>query len=286
MPRMLPLLALVACALLAVSRDATGQGDKQPDDAKVKRVAFVVKYGTAKDLAASLAKHFKNDLDIVPDATTNVLLLSGKPAVIEEVLATLAKIDRRPRMVAVEVWVLDIVPKKGADGKAAPGEVDEKALSGPAATVLKKVQELQKSGVVEAHRRYSLTALENQQARVVNGETKPYTGGVATIGGKVSRNIMYRDVGTQMTVTPHIEADAVVLDMKFDDSRMVQPKDGIPLGMDENNQPIFATEFALTMVSAKASVATSQAVLVQGAETKAKTTGARTLIVVTAKVLP
>jgi type II secretory pathway component GspD/PulD (secretin) len=287
MSHKLPAFALAVIALLGVGYPAPGQASKQPDDAKVKRLAFVVKYGTAKELAEALTKHFKNDLDIVPEASTNVLLLSGKPAVIDEALATLAKLDRRPQLVAIEVWVLDLAPKKGADGKPAPGDVDEKALTGSAAAVNKYLKGLQTSGALEAKRRYSLTALENQPTRVVSGETKPYTTGVHTIGGKVTRTISYRDVGTSLLLTPRLDAaGAVTLELKFDDSRMIQPPDGIPLGKDENGVPIMATEFVLTAVNTKVNVAKDQAVLVQGVETKANAGGARTLIVVTAKVLP
>src|SRR5207244_13152936 len=68
------------------------------DDAKTKRTVYVVKHGSAKSLATALGKFFKGDVEIqvLADGASDVLLLSAKADVFDDLLATLAKLDRRP----------------------------------------------------------------------------------------------------------------------------------------------------------------------------------------------
>ena len=103
--------------------------------AQPKRGAYVVKYAAAKNLAGILAKHFKGAAEIQagPEGTSNCLLINAPPAVFDEVLKALERLDRRPHSVAVEVLVIELPPKKaddkdkGLDEKDFGGAIDDVA---------------------------------------------------------------------------------------------------------------------------------------------------------------
>jgi type II secretory pathway component GspD/PulD (secretin) len=121
------------------------------------------------------------------------------------------------------------------------------------------------------------------------GENKPYTTGSTVTGtGIVTRNISYRNTGTQVRVTPLVAADkTVTLDLHYEESRMVYPEGGIPVGngKDEKGNPILAPEFPLTTLTSKVSVASGKALLVDGDKSTAKSGSGSVLIVVGARVV-
>src|SRR5262245_8309368 len=125
------------------AKDEPRKGDDGPG--KAQRLVYVVRYGSAKDLAGALSQHFKGvaEVQALPEPGTNCLLISSAPSAHDEIVKTLEQIDRRPRMVAVEVLVAEVSEgrKDGADKS-----IDERELSGPADAVLAKVQDLQKKG--------------------------------------------------------------------------------------------------------------------------------------------
>jgi len=269
---------MAVSALLVAALAFETAKSQQGDDGKTKRVAYVVKYGSAKDLAATLGKYFKGDVDVqvTGDPANNLLLLSANPKVFDEVLATLAKLDRRPQLITVEIYVVDVPAKKAGDK-----EFDEKTLSGSLKDVAASLKALQKSGMLGSVRQFTLTAVENQSSTLMNGETKPYVGGVTKTGiGNTQFTIMYRNVGTQVVVTPRVGDKTVTLELKMDDSRMVQPEEGIPLGIDDKGRQVMATEFVTAKLNAAVSVTVGQAVLAEGVQTTAKAGTGRTLVVV------
>src|SRR5262249_55094219 len=161
-----------------------------------KRTVYVVKHGSAKDLARILAKHFKGDAEVqvLPDSPSNCLLIRAAPKVFAEVVQLLEQLDRRPQLVSVELLIAEVTPRKGKDGKPVRGELDEKEFTGPAQAVLEKLEALRKNGVIGSLKRIQLTAVENQPASVIIGETKPVVTGVTTTGtGLVSRALTYRN---------------------------------------------------------------------------------------------
>jgi type II secretory pathway component GspD/PulD (secretin) len=285
-------VALIALTFSAEAQPQAGKGD----DAKTKRIAYVVQSGSAKNLATLLAKHFKTDVEIQmgPDAAANVLLINTSAAVFDEVLATLAKLDRKPHSVALEVFVIDVEPKKGAEGKLVPGdkEIDEKEFVGPAERVTASIVAQQKKGVFAGVKRYQLTVVENQPANLLNQEHKPYVIGFVFSGKGAGGNmamrttVAYKTVGTKMVLTPRMGPDqAVTVDLNVEDVRSYQPEDGVPLGLNDKGQPVIATEFAVSKLDATVTVPMGQAVLASGVQTKSKTDHARTLIVMTARVI-
>jgi hypothetical protein len=275
--RVAGVLILLGCAALAAAAE-----DKAAE--KSKRLAYVVRYGSARDLAKVLGEHLKGaaEVEALPEASANVLLIRATPGAFPEVVKLLELLDRRPRLVAVEVWVAEVLP---GDKKA--DAVDTKPLNGPADAVRAKVEELQRKGRIGELRRLELTGAENQPARAFLGENKPLVLGMTvTAGGRISRNLTYRPFGVDARLTPHVGPDNVVtLELRLSSSRPHVSADSPVIGEDENKAPVRMTETVQTAVDGKVSVPSGRAVVVQGVKTTGKGGPHQTLVLVMARVL-
>jgi type II secretory pathway component GspD/PulD (secretin) len=264
--------ALAVCALLLAATAGRAEDNK--------RLLYAVRNGPAKDVAAALNKLFKGDLDVeaVGEPSANCLLISGKPAAVAEAVKALELLDRRTRLVAVEVTLLDL---------AADKEVDDKGLTGPAADVTAKIADMQKRGQVAAVTRLQLTAAENHASEARHGESKPMVVGVTRRGdGVASRSITYRNTGTQVSLTPRLGQDGTVyLDLNVESARLHTPADGVMIGQDEKGEALRAAEVLLAKVSAKVAVAPGQVVAVEGMQSSSKSSPFRTVVLVTAHAL-
>jgi type II secretory pathway component GspD/PulD (secretin) len=256
---------LFALALAALAAVAAAAAQERPG-AELKRGSYIVKYPAAKDLAAILAKHFKDAADIQagPEGTSNCLLINAPPAVFNEVMKLLDQLDRQPQSVAVEVFVVELPAKKADDKGRGP---DEKDFSGTTEDVVERLGVMMKKGQVAGFKQIRLTTLEGQLGSLTLGENKPYAMGTG--------QITYRNVGTQVKVTPQVTADrSVTLDLNLQDSR----------GRDSATAP-GVTEFILTSLTGKVRVASGKAVLAKDAKVTAAEGQGETLIVVGARVL-
>jgi type II secretory pathway component GspD/PulD (secretin) len=276
--RYLPLTILTA---LAVAAAAPAQDRSAADQ---KRGTYVVKHASAKDLAEILARRFKDaDVQTGPEGVGNCLLISAPPAVFADLMKALDQLDRKPREVAVEVFVVTLPPLKGDDKPKGP---DEKALAGTIDEVVAKLEAMKKKGEVADVKRLRLTAPEDQPASLTLGVASPTVAAVTTTGtGRVIRMIRYTDVGTRVRVTPQVGTDGVVmLDLSVQDSRLFTPPNAAPLGNDEKGNPIPATEPLTTTLDAKLSVASGKVVLARDAKVTSKSGEGRALILVGARV--
>jgi type II secretory pathway component GspD/PulD (secretin) len=272
---------LLLAGLLALPQGAQGQ-----PVAKSKRAVYVVQNGDAKELAELLSKHFagEGEVQVLPHAPSNTLLIRAEPARCDEAIKLLARLDRRPRLIAVELLIAEVLPAK--DGKAV-GKGPEKGLRGASSEVLDKVAALKKSGVIGSLRHIQVTTVEGRPASVKVGETKPFVAGItARPGGMAARTVFYRDTGTLVQVTAHATADnTVALELDLTDARPHVPADGIELGKDEAGLPVRAAEFIRTSLKGKVNVRSGQAVAVEGVKTESKAGNAQTLVVVGARIL-
>jgi type II secretory pathway component GspD/PulD (secretin) len=281
-------VALLVTGLSLLAGPAVAQTEPP---AKARRTVYVVKHGAAKDLAALLGKHFKGDADVqvLPDAPSNCLLISAPPALFEEVVKALEALDRRPHQVSVEVLVAEAAPRKAGGEKPGSGdkELDESQFSGPAEQVLDRVELLLKKGQLESLKRIQLTALENQQASVHVGDSKPVVMGTTRTGtGLVARSIVYRNVGAVVRLTPRLTAEKLVhLDLTVEDARVAYPEDGAEVGQDENGKPVRAADFITARLDTRVDVPPGQALAAKGVQTTSKSGQAQTLVIVTARVL-
>jgi type II secretory pathway component GspD/PulD (secretin) len=279
---MLQRCLVALCLAVAAVTTATAQ-DKPA--AENKRGAYVVKFASAKDLAPILAKHFKGVADIQagPEGTSNILLINAAPAVFDEAMKLLDQLDHRPQSVSVEVFVVELPPKKADDKDK---EIDEKEFTGTLDEVKGKLEALQKKGQVAAVKRIQLTTQEGRAGNLMLGETKAYvTGATVTATGITTRSMAYRNVGTQVRVTPQVAGDkAVALELKVEDSRMYHPSDAPAVGTDDKGAPIPATAFALTNFDTKVTVTSGKTALVKDAKAPQKEGAGQLLIVVGARV--
>jgi type II secretory pathway component GspD/PulD (secretin) len=272
---------LLVCALLIL---ATLSAAAEENPVAPKRGAYVVKFATARDLAGILATHFKGaaDIQVGPEGTNNCLLINAPPVVFDEIMKTLEQLDHRPRAVGVEVFVVDLPAKKAEDkGKG----LDEKELNGTLDEVAERLKELMKKGQVASFKRLQLATLEGQPNSLLLGEAKPIvTGATVTATGVITRRITFRDLGTQVKVTPHVVADGTItLDLNVLDSR-TRDSATATVGTDEKGKPIPAPEFIQTTLTSKINVPTGKAVLAKDARTTSKEGEGETLILVGARV--
>lgn len=286
MPRLPRFGAAAALALLFGL--AAVAADPPKNDAGPKRVTYIVKHATAGGLAAVLADHFKGSAEIqaLPDPASNCLLISGPPAAVDEVVKALGQLDRAPQTVTVDVIIATAAKKADGDKAAPAGEVDEKEFSGPIADVEAKVEALQKKGVLADVKRLQLLAVEGRPESVTLGESLPYVTGVNRMAtGITSRMISYRNAGLKADATARVSAEKVVsLDLKLEESHPYVPADGIAIGTDENNKPIFATDFAMTTVTSQVEIPSGRAQVVEGVKTSAKSDKPHVLVIVGARV--
>jgi hypothetical protein len=255
---------LFVLALAALAAVAVAAAQERPG-AEPKRGAYVVKHAAAKDLAAILAKHFKGAAEIQagPEGTSDCLLINAPPAVFDEVMKTLERLDRRPHSVAVEVFVVELPARQADDKDKRP---DEKDFSGTIDDVAGRLAAMMKKGQVAGFKRIQLRTLEGQLGSLLLGENKPFAMGAATT---------YRNVGTQVRVTPQVMSDgSVTLDLNVQDSR----------GRDSATVAGL-TEFIQTSLAGKISVASGKAALAKDAKVTSKEGEGETLIVVGARVI-
>src|SRR5262249_23534893 len=116
---------------------------------------------------------------------------------------------RRPHAVAVEVFVIELPTKKADDKGPRP---DAKDFSGPIEDVAQRLDAMLKKGQVIGFKRIQLRTLEGQPGALLLGENKPFARG--------DNQVTYRNVGTQVKVTPQVMADGLVtLELNLQDSR-------------------------------------------------------------------
>jgi type II secretory pathway component GspD/PulD (secretin) len=275
--RLLVSAVLALAALPAAAQDAPS--------AEPKRGTYAVKYATAKDLAGILGRHFKGAADIQagPEGISNCLLINAPPAVFDEILKTLEHLDRRPQTIAVQVFIVELPPRKAEDkGKG----LDEKDLSGSLDEVAERLDGLVKKGQVVGFKRIQLATLEGQVSSLLLGETKPFVAGVTVSGtGRSAHSIVYRNLGTQVNVTPRVAADgSLTLDLNVVDSRG-RDSATVMVGNDENGKPIPASETIHTTLSSKISTPAGKAVLAKDAKVTSKEGEGETLFLVGARIV-
>jgi Bacterial type II/III secretion system short domain/Bacterial type II and III secretion system protein len=277
-----PLFALLlAGALLAVGGSALAQDDKPG------RMVYALRYADARDVAAALAKQFQRDADIQPitGAAGSFLLLSGRPAVIQEIMGLLNQLDQGPRQVAIEVFIAELPSPKAESG--APLTLDPKEFTGPSRDVFERLAELKRKGALGTLKHLHVTALESQPASVMIGESKPIVMATnRTPMGLTSRSISMREVGTTAKVLARVSPDnQVLVDLDLSDARMHAPETGAVIGADEQGAPIHATEIVTASLKTKLTIPAGYAVAAEGVQTSTKAGPVQMLVIVAARLV-
>ena len=223
------------------SRGSGSQPAKE-DAAGTKRLVYVVKRGTAKDLAPVLSRSFKG-AECRPSPTRRTTAFSSAPRlrVLAEVVNILGRSTalRRPSSSISGFWKSGT--KKLLADKANEN-VDEKDLTGAVANVGAQVDAMGRKGAVSSVKHLRMRVLEGQAASVLIGENKPFVSGVnMRATGVTARSVMYRNLGVQAEVSVRVTGGKVAtVDLKLEDSHAFVPEDGVSIGKDEDGKPIYA----------------------------------------------
>jgi len=188
----------------------------------------------APDVPAGLQAEIRGDLQIVPDESTNSLLVRAQPsdwAVVEEAIQAL---DLRPLQVLIEVVIAEVrraddtnigisatVIDNRSDKRAIDAELPGTDTEGfslhmglrGAVDVDVLLSALSSTGRVRILSRPVILAQNNQEARILVGSERPFVQvfrSLPTDGATRDQIVQYRDVGTSLTILPTINPDGYV----------------------------------------------------------------------------
>jgi general secretion pathway protein D len=181
----------------------------------------------------SLPGQLKGEVQIVPDETTNSLLVRAGSSDWEVVRQAVQALDLRPLQVLIEVLIAEVrrtseselsLSGRIADSKTDPsvrgtlrgntaGDFVLEALRLGTLDVSVALSALARRGSVRIMSRPVILAQNNQEARILVGSERPFvqvSRSLPTDAAVRDQVIQYRDVGTKLTITPTINDDGYV----------------------------------------------------------------------------
>jgi len=197
--------------------------------------------GTPSDSAAPDAT-LGAGTTIVPDQATNALVIRTEPPNYPILRATIEELDLRPAQVLLEVHVAEIRldeatqyginwsifaattdGRESVTGRLGQQRFEDDELQGVDDFLLRAIRlsdDLDVRGVIRALATDAevnvlsqphIVALNNEEARILVGSQVPFTQSTRTgLDVVVDQTVQYRDVGTQLTIVPTINADGYV----------------------------------------------------------------------------
>lgn len=176
------------------------------------------------------------ETQIVPDPATNSLLIRATPEDYKVVTAAIRKLDARPAEVLIEVLIAEVrhnrdlglgvtatakIPDDVKRGVHVGGELSGLSAGDLAVRLLSldhlRVESilriLSSSSKVTVLSRPVLLAQNNEQARILVGSQRPFIQvfrALPTDAAIRDQVVQFRDVGTQLTITPTINPDNYV----------------------------------------------------------------------------
>jgi len=188
-----------------------------------------------RDAQEAGAAELEGEITIVPDITTNSLLVRATQHDFEVIQGAVELIDVRPRQVLIEVLVAearrDALTKIGfelfvsnapsGDDPTIEGTVSERVLGNIVARVMHLdgwqvdalVEALSTSSDVKILSRPVLVTANNQEAQILVGSERPFiqvSRALPTDAAVRDQIVQYRDVGTKLSILPTINADGYV----------------------------------------------------------------------------
>jgi general secretion pathway protein D len=173
-------------------------------------------------------------VQIVPDETTNSLLVRASPADWQVIEQAIEALDLRPLQVLIEVVIAEVrrtsdlqlgvsalAANANAQGVDAELELEGASAGGFILQIMRfgttdinaVMSVLASSGNVRIVSRPVILAQNNQQARILIGDERPFIQvfrSLPTDAAVRDQVVQYRDVGTSLTLTPTINADGYV----------------------------------------------------------------------------
>jgi general secretion pathway protein D len=190
----------------------------------------------ARPDARSVSAQLQGGVQIVPDPRTNALLIRATPADYETIRAAINELDTRPLQVLIEVLIAEVrrdrqfglgvdvrvpeqlEPRTGATiggelSGGSAGDVVLRVMRLGAVRAEVVLRALAASGEVTILSRPVILAQNNEQARILVGDERPFiqiSRALPTDGAVRDQVVQYRDVGTQLTIRPTINPDGYV----------------------------------------------------------------------------
>lgn len=179
---------------------------------------------------------------IVPDQTTNSLVIRTEPPNYPVLEQTIGQLDVRPPQVLLEVYVADVTLDRATQyginwsvfstnsagtesvtGRLGAQQFTDSALAGRQDFVLRAIRlstdldvravlaALATTADVHVLSQPHVVALNNEEARILVGSQVPFTQSTRTgLDVVVDQTVQYRDVGVQLTIIPTINEDGYV----------------------------------------------------------------------------
>lgn len=184
-------------------------------------------------LARSVPAALQGEVQIVPDETTNSLLVRAAEADWGVIQQAVAALDLRPMQVLIEVLIAEVrrsseyevsVSAKASetrDGKTnsaelrgiTTGDMLLRWMNGGRVQIDVALSLLATRGDVRILSRPILLAQNNQEARILIGAQRPFVQvfrSLPTDAGVRDQIVQYRDVGTSLTILPTVNPDGYV----------------------------------------------------------------------------
>jgi tetratricopeptide (TPR) repeat protein len=187
------------------------------------RLLYSAKNLAADKLHSVLEKHYDGvgTVKFVVEKEANLISIrAANQAALDDVLKTLATLDKTPRSIAFQGLVIDAAA--AAEGAAAV-ELDRAQLTGSAEAVLAIARGWVKEGKAGRVRTFNWTGLENQVSEDSIGEIVPRVTGKMTTPRAQYPNYSDTNVGTLFSVAPRItEANDIICELIYNHSEVDQ----------------------------------------------------------------
>jgi type II secretory pathway component GspD/PulD (secretin) len=275
--------------LKETARDASASPPGQARKAAGKKqLAYAVRTGAANELAALLEKHFQGETEILIAAEPGKdrLQIAAAPDLANEAAATLARVDRPPQKVVVDLFAVEPLssPETGADATNRGFSDDE--CTGPVDEVLARLEARARQKTIADFKHLEVATIENRRGVRQSGEEVPRTTGFTPnpgTGGATPVN-QVRGVPAVFRVTPRaVEAGRVLLELSFRKDRMRPPEEGIYLAEGVDG-PIYSQVFETANLDTIVAVPIGQAVLVGRVQTTGDSKQSQIRLIVAARV--
>lgn len=282
---------MISALLLSGMLFGSAVGRTKADELTPQRAIYLPKHAGASSLATLLSKQFEGEagVSIVAEPSANVIAIrAASEATFQELLKTLALIDKPARQVAFQVLLVELNEEANANQADPKKAVDPLDLTGPANAVQATLGKWVAAGQVARVRRYSLTGHENQVCSLRLSEIKPIVNGF-TLGGPgrmAFPTLMRDDVGTSIDLTPRItETRDIVTTIAVQDSWIEPAERGLELAKGENDRPLTVQSKVQSRLLSTLTIPDGNAAVVTDWKVDPKANHAPGILIVTAEIV-
>ncbi len=217
----------------------------------------------------SLARLLEQEVTIVGDAKSNKLVVSASPRYIDTIRGIIEELDAAPPQVIIQVLLAEVTLDRsntwGMDLRVGPlggdaylfsstpaGGAISTALGLPTFSVASDdfgllIRALEEQGRLEVLSRPSVTVNNNERATINIGDNIAIVDSTTTFESTTNANVIRRDVGVSIEVTPTISSDGFVrLEIKPEISNLTNRSTQVSQGIEA---PIIAQRTVETVVT-------------------------------------